>query len=150
MKFFYVLVNSQVSPAVSKAGELLLSRINELSLCVSYPESAGMLGLPVLQPEKKEVVLESSPRFTTKECGHPTLKVTDVTFSVDCAIILHGLTVYGNSTGSYNYKLALKKDEEVRASREGVFTSEDCSGEHNFVKLLFKEPMKIEVSLQYY
>ena len=136
---------------VSKAGELLLSRINELSLCVSYPESAGMLGLPVLQPEKRETVIESAPRFTTKECGHPSLPTTDVAFSVDNPIHLHGFTVYGSSSGSYKYKMSLlsqQEGEKPQASQEGVFGSGDCSGEHNFVKLLFKEPVKVEVLVQ--
>ena len=34
----------QVSPVVRKAGQLLLSRINEVALCIAYPESASFSG----------------------------------------------------------------------------------------------------------
>ena len=36
-----------VSPVVCKAGQLLLSRINEVALCIAYPESASLSGMLV-------------------------------------------------------------------------------------------------------
>ena len=133
---------------MAKAGALLLSRINELSLCVSYPESAGSLGLPVMQPEKKEPIVESAPRFKTRECGHPSLITTDLTFSVNKSVSLHGFTVYGNSAGSYKYKLSLlsqQEGEKALAVKEGSFSSSDCSGEISTVQLMFKNPVKLKV-----
>ena len=98
-----------VSPVVSKAGQLLLSRINELALCIAYPESAVFSGLPITKTERKEKVFESSVRFSSKECGYPSLNVNSVVFSVNKPILLHGVTVYGSTDTSYQYKMSLMK-----------------------------------------
>ena len=38
------IIQLVVSPVVRKAGQLLLSRINEVALCIAYPESAFLSG----------------------------------------------------------------------------------------------------------
>ncbi len=134
-----------MSSVVAKAGALLMSRINELSLCVTYPESAAVLGLPVLEEEKSEPVVESSPRFSTKECGHPVLSITELVFSINKPILLHGLTVYGNKEGTYRYKLCLRTNEKVLSTKEGSFDGKDCSGEHSLVQLMLKDVRELEV-----
>ena len=107
----------EVSPVVSKAGQLLLSRINELALCIAYPESAVLSGLPITKTERKEKVFESSVRFSSKECGYPSLSVKSVVFSVNKPIMLHGVTAYGGTDTSYQYKMSLTK---VRVSHVTV------------------------------
>ena len=132
---------------VSKAGSLLQSRISELALCIAYPDSTLMSGLPLVKSEKKERVLESSVRFSTKESGHPVLSVPDVVFSVNKPILLHGVTIYGGSDSSYKYKMSLfrqAQDKNPVAITEGSFSLSDYYGE-SYVNLLFKEPVKIEV-----
>ena len=63
------------------------------------------LGIP-LKSDKKEVV-ESCVRFSEKERGHPTVEVTDTAFSVNRAIQLHGVTVYGGTGSEYKYTLSI-------------------------------------------
>lgn len=101
-----------MSPVVSKAGQLLLSRINELALCIAYPESATLSGLPLTKTEKKERMFESSVRFSTKECGYPSLDVNSVVFSVNKPALLHGVTVYGSTDNAYKYKMSLMRVRE--------------------------------------
>ncbi len=96
-------------PVVAKAGKLLQSRINELALCIAYPESAALSGLPLGRPERKERVLESSARFSVRESGYPSLDVKDVAFSVNKPILLQGFTVYGGGSDSYSFSIALLK-----------------------------------------
>lgn len=98
-----------VSPVISKAGKLLQSRINELALCIAYPETAALTGLPLGKVERKEKVCETSVRFSAKESGYPSLDVKDVAFSVNKPVVLHGLTVYGSTDASYKYEIALLK-----------------------------------------
>ncbi len=131
---------------VEKAGALFLARINELSLCVSYPESAATLALPVLEPEKSEpIIVESCPRFKTKECGHPALSVTDLVFSTNKPILLHGFTVYGSRKSTFRYNLCLKSQQKALSTKEGVCSGEDCSGEHSVVQLMLEDVEKLEV-----
>lgn len=131
---------------VSKAGILLQSRINELALCISYPESAAMSGLPVLRSEKKEKVLESSVRFSTKEAGHPSLTVNGVSFSVSKKILLQGVTVYAGMNHSYNYKVNVFEGSRVVTSCEGTFHESECYGNENrYVNIVFKHSAKLEV-----
>ena len=132
------------SPVVSRAGKLLQSRINELALCITYPESAIMSGLPVFKAERKEKILESSVRFSSKEAGHPSLPVTDATFSVNKAISIHGVTVYGGVSKSYPYKLTLLRQGKVMSSVEGKFSQGDYYGD-GFVNIYFKSAVKLEV-----
>lgn len=127
-----------------KAGRLLQSRINELALCIAYPESAIMSGLPIFKSERKERVLESSVRFSTKEAGHPSLLVTGVAFSVNKNISLHGVTVYGGVDLSYSYKVNILKQDKVVASSEGTFTQADYYRDQ-FVNIFLKNPAKLEV-----
>lgn len=98
-----------MSPVVSKAGKLLQSRINELALCIAYPESAALSGLPLGKVDKKEKVLESSIRFSARESGYPCLTVKDVAFSVNKPIILQGFGVYGGTGDSYSFTIAVLK-----------------------------------------
>ena len=133
-----------MSPVVSRAGKLLQSRINELALCITYPESAIMSGLPIFKSEKKERVLESSVRFSTKETGHPTLAVTDVAFSVSKPISLQGVTVYGGVEQSYPYKVTILKGAKEIAVTEGRFSQGDYYGD-GYVNILFKNTVKLEV-----
>ena len=63
-------------------------------------------GIP-LKSEKKEKVVESCVRFSEKERGHPSVEVTDTVFSVNRAIQLHGVTVYGGTGGQYKYTLSI-------------------------------------------
>ena len=141
-----------MSPVVSKAGNLLQSRINELALCIAYPESAQKSGLSLSRAEKKdEKVVDSSVRFSTKESGYPSLEVTDVAFSVNKALMLHGVTVYGSVDASYKYKVVLIQQtdtSEPLAEGEGTFSQSDYYGE-SFVNLTFKQPAKLEVSCMY-
>ena len=51
--------------------------------------------------------MESCVRYPEKERGHPTVEVTDTVFSVNRAIQLHGVTVYGGTGESYKYSLTL-------------------------------------------
>ena len=51
--------------------------------------------------------MESCVRFPEKERGHPTVEVTDTAFSVNKAIQLHGVTVYGGTGGEYKYTLSI-------------------------------------------
>lgn len=133
------------SPVVSKAGKLLQSRINELALCITYPESAIMSGLPIFKVEKKEKVLESSLRFSTKEVGHPVLTATDVAFSVNKPITVHGLTLYGGAEQSYSYKLTVLLQGRAVTSCEGRFSQGDYYGD-GYVNVLLKNTIKLEVS----
>lgn len=133
------------SPVVSRAGKLLQSRINELALCITYPESAIMSGLPIFKVEKREKVLESSVRFSAKEVGHPVLTVTDVAFSVNKPITMHGFTLYGGSEQSYAYKLAVLRQEKVVASSEGRFSQGDYYGD-GYINVHLKNTVKLEVS----
>ena len=132
------------SLVVSRAGKLLQSRISELALCIAYPESAAVSGLPVVRAEKKEKVVESSLRFSTKESGHPSLATTGVAFSVNKPIVLHGFTVYSCVEQSSKYEITLHQQTEQLAVREGTFSHSDVYGE-GFVNLKFKEPVKLEV-----
>ena len=132
------------SPIVSRAGRLLQSRINELALCITYPESALMSGLPISKVEKREKVLESSVRFSAKEAGHPTLAVTDVAFSVNKPISLHGVTVYGGVDQSYAYQISLLQQEKVLSSSEGKFSQGDYYGD-GYVNLHLKNPFQLQV-----
>jgi len=129
---------------VSRAGRLLQSRINELALCITYPESAIMSGLPIFKAEKKEKVLESSVRFSAKEVGHPTLTATDVVFSVNKPIAIHGVTVYGGVEQTYSYKLTVLRQEKVLASSEGRFSQGDYYGD-GYVNVHLKNTVKLEV-----
>jgi hypothetical protein len=79
---------------VQKAGEFLISRSNELALCCSYPEIAAATGLPVTATKKKEKLLESNMRFSSREIGLSSQIVTDVVFSVNCSILFNGVTLY--------------------------------------------------------
>ena len=63
-------------------------------------------GIP-LRSDKKEKVVESCVRFSEKERGHPTVEVTDTVFSVNRAIQLHGVTIYGGTGGQYKYTLSI-------------------------------------------
>lgn len=134
------------SPVVSRAGRLLQSRINELALCIAYPESAIMSGLPIFKSERKERVLESSVRFSAKEAGHPSLTVTSVAFSVSKNISVHGVTVYGGVDLSYSYKVNILKKDKVVTCSEGTFTQTEYYGDQ-YVNLLLKNPAKLEVRL---
>ena len=111
-KFVFPPPQIAVSPVVSKAGQLLLSRINELALCIAYPESAALSGLPLTKTEKKERMFESSIRFSSKECGYPSLDVNSVAFSVNKPVMLHGVTVYGSTDNAYKYKMSLMRVRE--------------------------------------
>ena len=130
---------------IAKAGKLLLSRINELALCMAYPESALMSGLPIFKTEKKERIMESSVRFSSKEAGYPSLDVTDVTFSINKGITLHGVAVYGGVDESYTYKLTLLEQGKILSCSEGKFNQGDYYGD-NFVNVIFKNTVKLEVS----
>lgn len=106
-------------------------------------------GLSLGSAEKKEPkVVDSSVRFSTKECGHPSLKVTDLMFSVDKPVLLHGVTLYGGTDASYKYKLSLihcSESDKPFAETEGSFSQSDYYGE-SFVDVKFKQPVKLEVS----
>ncbi len=99
----------------------------------------------MLQQEKKDPIVESSPRFTARECGHPTLIPTELAFSVSKAILLRGFTVYGNAEGTYKYKMCLEKQGQSLSLKEGSFGGRDCIGDHCVVQLLFKEPVTLQV-----
>ena len=137
-----------MSPVVSKAGNLLQSRINELALCIAYPESVQKSGLSLSKSEKKEQkVVNSSVRFSTKESGYPSLDVTDLSFSVDKPVSLHGVTLYGGKDASYKYKLVLVDQADTMkplVEVEGSFSQSDYYGE-SFVNIKFKQPAKLEV-----
>lgn len=133
------------SPVVSRAGKLLQSRINELALCTTYPESAIMSGLPICKVEKREKILESYVRFSDKEAGHPTLTTTDVAFSVNKSIAIHGVTLYGGVEQSYPYKLMVLRQGKVVSCSEGRFSQGDYYGD-GYVNILLKSMVKLEVS----
>ena len=137
-----------VSPVVSKAGNLLQSRINELALCIAYPESVQKSGLSLGRAEKKDQkVVSSSVRFSTKESGYPSLEVTDLSFSVDKPIVLQGVTLYGGTDLSYKYKVLLTRQADAPKTLvecEGSFSQNDYYGE-SFVNVTFKQPAKLEV-----
>lgn len=65
--------------------------------------------------------MESSVRFSEKERGHPTLEVTDTVFSVNRAIQLHGVAVYGSTGESYNYSLTVLKVMQHNLRKAVVF-----------------------------
>lgn len=131
---------------VSRAGKLLQSRINELALCIAYPESAIMSGLPIYRMEKKEKIFDSSVRFSSKEVGYPSSTVTDVAFSVNKCIVVHGVTVYGGVDLSYSYKVTILNQGVVMTLSEGKFTQGDYYGD-GFVNIMLKNTVKLEVSL---
>lgn len=141
----YVVLQVLESPVVSRAGKLLQSRINELALCITYPESAIMSGLPIFKAEKREKILESSVRFSSKEVGHPSLPVTDVAFSVSKAVSVHGVAVYGGNGQSYPYKVSILRQGKVVSCTEGKFTQGDYYGD-GFVNIQLKSAVKLEVS----
>lgn len=105
-----------------------------------------MSGLPIFKTEKREKVLESSVRFSTKEVGHPSLAVTDVSFSVDKPITIHGVTVYGGVERSYSYKLSLLRQGKTISTAEGRFSQGDYYGD-SFVNILLKNTLKLEVNI---
>ena len=135
-------------PVVSKAGNLLQSRINELALCIAYPESVQKSGLSLGKSERKEQkVVSSSLRFSTKECGYPSLEATDVSFSVSTPVLLHGVTLYGGTDASYKYKVVLYQQADppkALTEVEGSYSHNDYYGE-SFVDVKFKQPAKLEV-----
>jgi hypothetical protein len=133
------------SPVVSRAGKLLQSRINELALCITYPESAIMSGLPIFRVEKKEKILESSLRFSTKEIGHPVLTTTDLAFSVNKSITIQGFVLYGGSEQSYTYTVTILIQGKVVTSSDGRFSQGDYYGD-GFVNVNLKNFIKLEVS----
>ena len=138
-----------MSPVVSKAGNLLQSRINELALCIAYPESVQKSGLSLGRAEKKDQkVVSSSVRFSTKESGYPSpLEVTDLSFSINKPIVLQGVTLYGGMDPSYKYKIVLTQQADVPKTLvecEGSFSQNDYYGE-SFVNITFKQPAKLEV-----
>ena len=130
---------------MSRAGKLLQSRINELALCITYPESAIMSGLPIFRVEKKEKVLESSLRFSTKEAGHPVLTTTDLAFSVNKPITLQGFVLYGGLEQSYSYSVTILNQGKAVASSDGKFSQGDYYGD-GFVNVNLKNTVKLEVS----
>ena len=136
-------------PVVSKAGNLLQSRINELALCIAYPESAQKSGLSLSKSERREQkVVDSSLRFSTKERGYPSLEVTDVSFSLNTPILLHGVTLYGGTDASHKYKVVLYQQADppkALAEVEGSYSQSDYYGD-GFVNIKFKQPSKLEVS----
>ena len=67
------------------------------------PGHAGV----ALRSDRKEKVVESSVRFSEKECGYPSVEVTDTVFSVNRAIQLHGVTLYGGTGGPYKYSFSI-------------------------------------------
>lgn len=137
-----------MSPVVSKAGNLLQSRINELSLCIAYPESVQKSGLSLGRAEKKDQkTVSSSVRFSTKESGYPSLEVTDLSFSINKPVVLQGVTLYGGTDPSYKYKVVLTRQADVPKTLvecEGSFSQSDYYGE-SFVNVTFKQPAKLEV-----
>lgn len=137
-----------MSPVVSKAGNLLQSRINELALCIAYPESVQKSGLSLGRAEKKDQkVVSSSVRFSTKESGYPSLEVTDLSFSVNKPIVLQSVTLYGGTDPLYKYKVVLTQQANVTKTLvecEGSFSQSDYYGE-SFVNITFKQPAKLEV-----
>ena len=147
LRFSHVFVILQVmeSPVVSRAGKLLQSRINELALCITYPESAVMSGLPIFRAEKREKILETSVRFSTKEVGHPVLTATDLAFSVSKPVTIHGVTLYGGSEQSYTYKITILRQSKVVSGSEGKFSQGDYYGD-GFVNVNLKSTVKLEVS----
>lgn len=144
--FFYLQLT--VSPVVSKAGNLLQSRINELALCIAYPESVQKSGLSLGRAERKDQkVVSSSVRFSTKESGYPSLEVTDLSFSVNKPVVLQGVTLYGGTDASYKYKVLLTRQSDVPKTLvecEGSFSQSNYYGE-SFVNVTFKQPAKLEV-----
>ena len=130
---------------MSRAGKLLQSRINELALCIAYPESAIMSGLPIYKTEKKEKIMETSPRFSEKEIGNPTHNVTDMAFSVNKPITIHGIAVCGSISQSYSYKLTiLNQGNVVLSISEGKLSQGDYHSE-GFVRIFLKNTVKLEV-----
>ena len=66
-----------------------------------------MSGLPIYKTEKKEKIMETSPQFSEKEIANPTHNVTDVAFSVNKPITIHGIAVCVSISQSYSYKLTI-------------------------------------------
>ena len=109
-------------------------------------------GLSLSKSEKRDnqKIVSSSVRFSTKECGYPSLEVTDVSFSVNKPITLHGVTLYGGTDASYKYKVVLQEQSETAkplVEVEGSFSQNDYYGE-SFVNVKFKQPAKLEVREQ--
>ena len=97
---------------VNKAGEFLVSRFNELTLCSAYPGIASYSGLTVTPSKRKEKVWETSCRFPSCEVGHPQPGNTDVSFSANSPVLLYGLGVYmygGDSDHQYEYDVEILK-----------------------------------------
>ena len=94
---------------VEKAGQLLLSRINELALCAVYSETSALVPLTGGNVEHKEKVFESPCRFSTKLVGVSSLEVKEVMFSVNKAVSIHGYSVYCGADMSRKYKITLQK-----------------------------------------
>lgn len=68
------------------------------------------MGLPASRPERRErQQLESAPRFSARESGHPSLPVRDVVFSANKPVLLRGFVVLGGPAESYHFELALLK-----------------------------------------
>ena len=103
------------SVVVQKAGEFLISRINELAFCSSYPEAASLSGLPLTSTKRRDKISETSTRFTSREAGYPALTVTDVLFSVNKPVLLNGVCVFGGPGEEvYNYEASVLNKVRLR------------------------------------
>lgn len=83
--------------------------------------------------------------FLTKEVGHPVLTATNLAFSVNKPITIHGLTLYGGSEQSYTYKVTVLGQGKVLTSSEGRFSQGDYFGD-GYVNVNLKNTVKLEVS----
>ena len=73
--------------------------------------------------------------------------MTELSFSVNKAVVLQGVTLYGGTDPSYKYKVVLNEQGVVSKTlveSEGSFSQSDYYGE-SFVNVLFKQPARLQV-----
>ncbi len=86
-----------------------MSRFNELALCSSYQNIANYSGLTVVPIKKRDHLWETSVRFPSRDVGYPELTSTDVTFSTNKPISIHGFGVFGDNDVTYDYNISILK-----------------------------------------
>ena len=63
-----------------------------------------------MSSKRKDKLLETSTRFSSREAGHPSLVVSDAVFSVNKPVLINGFGVFGGSSEDvYKYKISILK-----------------------------------------
>ena len=118
-----------MSSVVESSGKFLVSRMTELSLAASHEEvqlclpfmyhnlkelslsplKAAKLSSLSVEESKSCVLYHLPSRYSSHRQNLPQVDVTDLLFSVDKPIVLHGLHLFGASDVEYNYTVVVAK-----------------------------------------